>query len=81
MRCLIKREASQDCVQPVWEVARQRDFRRARKKRAVKPDIILERSVQLAMGECRPKAQGEKRQDQNEEDSVFAPEATELIKA
>jgi hypothetical protein len=51
------------------------------KKRTIKPNIVLERSVQLSKSECWPKAQGEKRQDQNEEDSVFAPEATELIKA
>ena|SRR5882724_829770 len=47
MRCLIKREATQDCVQPVWEIAESAISEAREKKRTVKPHIVLERSVQL----------------------------------
>jgi hypothetical protein len=78
---LVKREASQDCVQPVRKIARQRDFRRTRKKRAVKPEIVLKGRVQLSMCERRPKPQSEQRQHQSKENAIFTPEATELTKA
>src|SRR4029077_2300545 len=77
MRGLIKREASQDGVQPVREIARKRDFRCTRKKRAVNPHIVSERSVKRTVCECWPKAKSEKRQHQREENAVFAPEATD----
>src|SRR6266700_508108 len=77
MGCLIKRETSQDCIEPVRKIARERDFRRTRKERAVKRNIISERSVELSMCDCWPKAQSKKCQHQSEENAVLAPESIE----
>src|SRR5262249_26431438 len=76
MRCLIKRETSQDCVEPVRKIACKRDFGRAGKKRSVKPNVIPERSVQRSMRKCRPKAQSEKRQHHSKKNAVLSPKTT-----